>query len=99
VFGQELGKAPVVLVTHALTGNSNVGGEEGWWKPLIGSEKPIDIDRYTILSFNIPGNGYDDFLIENSEGISVYDVAQLFLIGLEKLQIPSIFVGIGGSLG
>lgn len=99
VFGQELGKAPVVLVTHALTGNSNVGGEEGWWKPLIGSEKPIDIDRYTILSFNIPGNGYDDFLIENSEDISVYDVAQLFLIGLEKLQIPSIFVGIGGSLG
>ena len=35
-FGQELGSAPIVLVNHALTGNSNVCGEDGWWKDLIG---------------------------------------------------------------
>ena len=99
VFGQELGTAPIVLVTHALTGNSDVCGENGWWKTLIGSEKCIDINRNTIISFNIPGNGYDDFFIENYEDFSIYDVAQLFLIGLAKLRIPTVFAGIGGSLG
>lgn len=99
VFGQELGTAPIVLVTHALTGNSNVCGENGWWNALIGSEKCIDIDQYTILSFNIPGNGFDDFLIENYEDITIYDVAEWFLGGLEQLKIPSVFAGIGGSLG
>ena len=98
-FGKELGTAPVVLVTHALTGNSDVCGENGWWKSLIGSEKCIDLDRYTILYFNVPGNGCDGFLIENYEDISIYDVAQWFLIGLKKLDIISIFAGIGGSLG
>ncbi|AFL81312.1 homoserine acetyltransferase [Aequorivita sublithincola DSM 14238] len=99
VFGQKLGTAPIVLVTHALTGNSNVCGEIGWWKTLIGSEKCINVEEYTILSFNIPGNGYDNFLIENYEDITIYDVANWFLIGLEKLKIPSIFAAIGGSLG
>lgn len=99
VFGKKLGTAPIVLVTHALTGNSNVCGENGWWKSLIGPEKCIDVDRYTILAFNIPGNGYDDFFIENYEDFTIYDVAQLFLMGLAKLQIPSVFAAIGGSLG
>jgi len=99
VFGKKLGTAPIVLVTHALTGNSNVCGENGWWKSLIGSEKCIDLDRYTILSFNVPGNGCDGFLIENHDDISIYDAAQWFLIGLEQLEIPSVFAAIGGSLG
>ncbi len=99
VFGKELGTAPVVLVTHALTGNSNVCGENGWWKSLIGPEKCIDTDHYSILAFNIPGNGYNDFLIENYEDLNIYDVSKLFLKGLANLQILSIFVGIGGSLG
>jgi aspartokinase/homoserine dehydrogenase 1 len=29
VFGKELGTAPVVLINHALTGHSNVAGDEG----------------------------------------------------------------------
>lgn len=99
VFGKELGSAPVVLVTHALTGNSNVCGDKGWWKDLIGSEKCTEVEKYTILSFNIPGNGYDGFLIKNYEDVSIYDVAQWFLEGLEQLNIASVFAAIGGSLG
>lgn len=99
VFGRQLGTAPVVLVTHALTGNSNVCGENGWWKALIDAEKCIDIQKYTILSFNIPGNGFDGFLIENYESLSTYDVAQWFLHGIKQLKITQIFAGIGGSLG
>jgi len=94
-----LGTAPVVLVTHALTGNSNVCGENGWWKGLIGPEKCINSEVFTILSFNIPGNGYDGFLIENYEDITIYDVANWFLTGLQLLKISKVFAGIGGSLG
>ena len=43
VFGKELHSAPIILVNHALTGNSNVTGEDGWWSALIGEEKCIDI--------------------------------------------------------
>jgi len=99
VFGKQLGTAPVVLVTHALTGNSNVCGENGWWKGLIGPEKCINSEVFTILSFNIPGNGYDGFLIENYEDITIYDVANWFLTGLQLLKISKVFAGIGGSLG
>lgn len=99
VFGKQLGTAPVVLVTHALTGNSNVCGENGWWKDLIGPEKCINSELFTILSFNIPGNGYDGFLIENYEDITIYDVAKWFLTGLQLLKISEVFAGIGGSLG
>ena len=31
VAGPPLGSAPLVLVCHALTGNSTVTGDEGWW--------------------------------------------------------------------
>lgn len=99
VFGRELGSAPIVLVTHALTGNSNVCGENGWWKALIGPENCINTNKYTILSFNIPGNGYDGYLIKNYEVITNYDVANWFINGLEQLKISSVFAGIGGSLG
>ena len=35
VAGPPLGSAPLVLVCHALTGNSTVTGDEGWWNKLI----------------------------------------------------------------
>lgn len=98
-FGREMHTAPVVLVNHALTGNSNVGGADGWWAALVGPGKCIDTDRFTILCFNIPGNGYDGFLIENYRDFVAADVARIFLMALEYLEIPELFALIGGSLG
>ncbi|MFL1012003.1 bifunctional aspartate kinase/homoserine dehydrogenase I [Flavisericum labens] len=99
VFGQTLGTAPIILVNHALTGNSNVAGEDGWWIDLIGKDKVIDIKLYTILAFNIPGNGFDGFVIKNYKDFVARDVANIFLIGLQKLNIDKVFATIGGSLG
>lgn len=99
VFGQALHSAPIVLVNHALTGNSNVAGENGWWSDLIGEGKCIDTDAYTILAFNIPGNGYDGFSIENYKDFVAGDIAHIFLKGLELLQITRLYAIIGGSLG
>ncbi|RXG21483.1 bifunctional aspartate kinase/homoserine dehydrogenase I [Leeuwenhoekiella aequorea] len=98
-FGQELGTAPVILVNHALTGNSHVSGDEGWWNEIIGENKCIDTNTYSILSFNIPGNGYDGFLIENYKDFVAQDVARSFLEGLKLLNINELFAIIGGSLG
>ena len=102
LFGCALHSAPVVLVNHALTGNSNVTGPQGWWNALIGSNKPIDTQQFTVLSFNIPGNGYDgnsDHLIENYKDFVARDIAALFLLGLKELGVHQLFAAIGGSLG
>ena len=102
VFGQELKTAPTVLVNHALTGNSNVAGENGWWNSIIGLGKVIDTNTYTVIGFNVPGNGYDenhDNFIENFEDFTARDIARLFGLGLELIGVTKLFAAIGGSLG
>ncbi|MCE2614161.1 bifunctional aspartate kinase/homoserine dehydrogenase I [Flavobacteriaceae bacterium D16] len=99
LFGKPLHTAPVVLVNHALTGNSHVAGSTGWWSALIGKGKCIDTERYTVLCFNIPGNGYDGFVIDNYKDFIARDIARLFLMGLKHLGIQKLFAMIGGSLG
>jgi homoserine O-acetyltransferase len=99
LFGLELGTAPVVLVNHALTANSSVVGENGWWKEVIGNGKTINTKKFTVLAFNIPGNGFDGLLIDNYKDFVAKDIANLFLIGLRKLGILQLHSIIGGSLG
>ncbi|MDO3424808.1 alpha/beta fold hydrolase [Chryseobacterium sp. APV1] len=99
LFGKDLFSAPIILVNHALTGNSNVSGEKGWWKQLVGEHQVIDTDQYTVLCFNIPGNGFDDFFIDKCEDFTPSDIANIFLKGLEILNIKSLHAIIGGSLG
>jgi homoserine O-acetyltransferase len=101
-FGKPLHDAPIVLVNHALTGNSNVIGEHGWWNDLIGTNKCIDTNLYTILAFNIPGNGYDDNaenIIENYKDFTARDIAKLFALAIKQLEIKNLFAVIGGSVG
>lgn len=99
IFGKDLFTAPIILINHALTGNSNVSGEKGWWKQLIGENQVIDTKKYTVLCFNIPGNGYDHFLIDEYEDFTPSDMAEIFLQGLEALHIKNLYAIIGGSLG
>lgn len=99
IFGQPLHFAPVVLINHALTGNSTVAGEHGWWKTLVGENKIIDTNHYTVICFNIPGNGYDGFFIDNYKDFKTADIAKIFLEGLKALHISRLFAIIGGSVG
>ncbi|NDP25970.1 MAG: bifunctional aspartate kinase/homoserine dehydrogenase I [Flavobacterium sp.] len=99
VFGQVLNAAPIVLVNHALTGNSQVIGENGWWNNLIGDNKTIDTNKYTILAFNVPGNGFDKTYIENYLDFTARDIARLFLEGIRFLKVKELFAIIGGSVG
>jgi homoserine O-acetyltransferase len=52
----------VVLVLHALTGDSHVTGptgpdhpSPGWWGPLVGPGAPLDTDRWCVLAMNVLG--------------------------------------------
>lgn len=99
LFGCALHTAPIVLVNHALTGNSQVVGSKGWWNVLIGENRTIDTNKYTILAFNVPGNGFDETIIDNYLDFTARDVAGLFIEGLKVLQIEQLYAIIGGSVG
>ena len=99
LFGLPLHSAPIVLVNHALTGNAQVTGENGWWNDLIGEGKTIDTQLYTVLAFNVPGNGNDSFSIENHQDFTTRDIARIFIKGLETLKIDDLYAIIGGSVG
>ena len=102
VFGLPLHTAPIVLVSHALTGNSDVASENGWWKGIVGNGKLIDTEKYTVLSFDIPGNGYDqkpEKLIKNYKDFKPRDIANIFGLGLKELGIYRLHSVIGPSLG
>ncbi|WP_082517966.1 MULTISPECIES: homoserine O-acetyltransferase MetX [unclassified Rhodococcus (in: high G+C Gram-positive bacteria)] len=52
----------VVLVEHALTGDSHVTGpagpdhpSPGWWSGMVGPGAPLDTDRWCILATNVLG--------------------------------------------
>ena len=55
-------KTNVILVLHALTGDSHVAGyysedddKPGWWDNMVGPGKGIDTDKYFVLCSNVLG--------------------------------------------
>ena len=99
VFGKELGSAPVILVNHALTGNSLVSGINGWWSEIIGLEKPIDTSKYSVLCFNIPGNGFNENNFDFNLDLNLGDIALLFVKAIDELKLAKLHAIIGGSIG
>jgi homoserine O-acetyltransferase/O-succinyltransferase len=52
----------VVLIEHALTGDSHVTGQAGpdhpspgWWSGMVGPGAPLDTDRWCVISTNVLG--------------------------------------------
>lgn len=99
VFGQPLDKAPVVLVNHSLTGNSNVAGEEGWWRDIIGPKKLIDTEVYSVIAFNFPGNGFDGTFLTDYTDWILRDISEAFKRTLNELGVGELYAVIGGSIG
>ncbi|MCX7545025.1 aspartate kinase [Marinicella gelatinilytica] len=99
VFGPDLHQAPIICINHALTGNANVSGETGWWRDLVGPDKAIDTQCFTVLAFDIPGNGANGFVIENYQDFTAKDMARLLLVALAQLGVNELHALIGASLG
>lgn len=102
IFGQPLGSSPIIVVNHALTGNSNIAGKDGWWDAIVGEDKSVDTNYFTIIAFNVPGNGYDNDetnLIDSYRDYTIRDIARIFWEGLFFLKVENIHAVIGTSLG
>lgn len=101
-------KSNVVWICHALTANSNVAE---WWTGIVGSNHVIDPAKYFIVCANILGSCYGStgpLSIDNATGepyyhnfpfITIRDMVQAHILLRRHLQIPSIFLLIGGSMG
>jgi len=99
-FGKELNAAPVVIVNHALTGNSTVTDHPtAWWPNIVGEDKVIDTTKYTVIAIDVLGNGFNGDLIENHKDFTARDIAQLFLDLIKSLEIKKVYAVIGGSIG
>lgn len=102
IFGQDHKEAPVVMVNHGLTGNSQVLGKKGWWKELVGPGKIIDTNFYAVLCIDMPGNGFtgsSGHLIHNYIDFTLRDYAKMYSKVLDFLGINSIYTVIGTSIG
>ena len=102
LFGRPLQEAPIVLINHSLTGNSNVAGEQGWWNPVVGAGKPIDTEKFSVIAFDMPGNGYGGPAVEvweHYEEFTLKDLAKLQYEALKRLFINELFAIVGGSIG
>mmetsp|Transcript_4819 Transcript_4819/g.19323 ORF Transcript_4819/g.19323 Transcript_4819/m.19323 type:complete len:380 (-) Transcript_4819:93-1232(-) len=109
-YGQLNGaKDNVLVVCHALTGNSEV---HKWWSGLLGPGKAFDTDKYLIVCANILGSCYGStgpmsldpksklpYLVDFPQ-ITVRDTVQLHLrMVKEQLGANKIAAVVGGSLG
>ncbi|HME51004.1 MAG TPA: homoserine O-acetyltransferase [Candidatus Lokiarchaeia archaeon] len=111
-FG-ELGpeKDNAILVFHALSGDSHVSGEGGWWTSLIGPGKAIDTNKYFVISANVIGGcsgstGPSSINPETGEYyamdfpiITIHDMVSAQIHLLDYLGIPKLLAAIGGSMG
>ncbi len=99
-----------VLVLHALTGDSQAGGQGGWWEPLIGPGRALDTDQAFVVCANILGGcqgttgpASDDSLTGRPYGmrfplITIGDMVNAQRALVERLGVRKL-VAIGGSIG
>lgn len=97
-----------VLVCHALTGWADV---DDWWKPLLGNGRSLDPNHDFIICSNVLGSCYGTTgptSINPTTGsaygatfprITVRDMVRLQAVLLDALQVRSLQLVIGGSLG
>jgi len=106
-----------VFVCHALTGDAHAAGHHGdserrgWWDRLIGPGKPIDTEKFFVISPNLLGGcqgttGPSSTNPASGERyglefpmLSVRDLNTVHRRLLEKLEIERLHAALGGSLG
>lgn len=100
IFGKPLGSAPVVLVFHALTGNSQVTGSNGWWQQVVGKQEAINTDKVSVIAIEIPSATSLQFQTEEDKSsIGLKNLVRWYEVLLISLSIKNIDLVIGGSLG
>jgi homoserine O-acetyltransferase len=101
-------KSNVVWVFHALTANSDPGE---WWPGLVGNGAFFNPTDYFIVCVNMPGSCYGSFgpldvdtstkepYYHNFPFFTTRDMVRAYQHLKNYLNIDSIRIGIGGSMG
>ncbi len=110
-------RSNAILVCHALTGDQYaadshpVTGKAGWWHLMIGPGKPLDTNRYFVISSNILGGCMGTtgpVEIDPASGrayglnfpvITIGDMVRVQARLLDHLGIEQLFCVVGGSMG
>jgi homoserine O-acetyltransferase/O-succinyltransferase len=110
-------KSNAILICHALTGDQHVAnkhpvtGRPGWWEIMIGPGRPIDTDRFFVISSNILGGcmGSSGPASTNPDTgkpygldfpvITIPDMVRAQSRLLDRLGIQQLFSVVGGSMG
>jgi homoserine O-acetyltransferase/O-succinyltransferase len=92
----------LVVVFHALTGSADAMGD--WWRDIVGPNRTIDTNRYAVLCTNLLGSCYgttgpSDPARRPFPAVTTRDMARLVGQLVEWLDVPSVALAIGGSLG
>ena len=110
-------RSNAVLLCHALTGDQfavethPITGKPGWWELMVGPGKPIDTDRYFVISANVlggcmgttgphdtnPATGRPYGL--NFPVITIGDMVRAQKLLIDHLGIEKLFCVTGGSMG
>jgi homoserine O-acetyltransferase len=106
-----------VLVCHALTGDQHVANvhpltrKPGWWETMVGPGKPIDTERYFVISPNVVGacmGTTGPASLDPKTGqvygldfpvITIRDMVRAQAMLLDRLGIETLFSVAGGSMG
>ena len=106
-----------VFICHALTGDAHAAGlhlgskKRGWWDNLIGPGKPVDTDRFFVISANLlggcsgttgplstdPGTGAPYCL--DFPMLHMSDLVELHRRLIAHLGVEKLYAAVGGSLG
>jgi homoserine O-acetyltransferase/O-succinyltransferase len=107
----------VIVVCHALTGDAHAAGHHGdparrgWWDNLIGPGRPLDTDRFFVISPNLLGGcqgttgpSSTDPATGRAYGLDfpIFSMSDLVTVHrrlLHHLGIDRVHAVIGGSLG
>ncbi len=110
-------KSNVILICHALTGDQYtigtqpVTGRPGWWEIMVGPGKPIDTNRFCVITSNVLGGcmgTYGPKSLNPDTGrafgldfpvVTIGDMVKVQAALLDALGIDSVLSVIGGSMG
>jgi len=110
-------KSNAVLCCHALTADQHVAnehpvtGKPGWWQTMVGPGRPIDTNRYFVISSNVVGGCMGTTgpasinpAIGRAYGldlpvITIRDMVRAQAMLIDHLGIDTLFCVMGGSMG
>jgi homoserine O-acetyltransferase len=112
-------RSNAVFICHALSGDAHAAGlhegddpnRPGWWDNIIGPGRPLDTDRFFVISANVLGGckgTTGPSSIDPSTGkpyglrfplVQVRDLVEVHRALLRELGVERLLAAVGGSLG